>query len=1110
MGSKCFFLILLGVSGFLSSTAFCYPVLIRQVNVPLETGRTTYKISEEPILNHSETVFADTLTFYNGVDYQLDYRTGELMILRPLEIPDIHISFFLIPPQLRQPLQRYQVLSDSIQIARRRPPKSWIPDDGKLVISGSKTFAIVFSDDEAFELKQSLFVNLSGELAENVNISAQLSDSQSKLSPEGDSKELSSLDQVFIKVYGREYFLAMGDLEWEYQNTRFMNYKTKFEGLNAYYSKHNTFQAAYSASSGKRASQQITIIEGKQGPYFLRAGDFQQNFIIIAGSEAIFMEGTQLTRGLDYYIDYSDGSVTFKNIISSSSQVIAWFQYSDEYYRQNVFLSSSRIRLTDKLALSYHFINQADDRKTPLQYNFTSVDLDSLRLAGDRNVFSDGVVQSEDGSYIRLTDEDGLVYYEYSQNDSIRYNITFSYVGSGNGDYEEFSTGKFRWLGVGNGSWLPVKRLQTPANKSNINSILSYKSETLDIALEGLFSNHDKNTFSSIDDQDNVALLFHARASLQPDWDILRPNLSMDYEERSKGWSLFAETDTPDIEIMDQEKQEGTGQQVSGVSLAMNIKEFFIPRFEFRMKKFYGLSEQKIYRSTYRFLKKFGNGTDKLDLGGNHTMSNSRYFWEPASGTEFYTPNETNHSYHSVFGDLFLRSQNFRIEALQTKTEHDSDELVSDQLSSDLRYQRLAPSVTLRFDRKATTRLGYMADDNSTRPQGHGTWQRTSTSGTYLVKQAISTTNHNFDIDASHRSIRYSSSASANTSYSIVNLRTSNQFWKRAFSIIGNYQLNQKEFFPKIREFQYVGSGLGSYTIDTLYVSNGDYDYVFLTSDKGELSAEINGQATFYFKPASVFSSGLLKRIMTDISLQATEQTKKSNDLMHYLLFPNHAYTQDNTIYGRQSYTQNLWLDLVENFATGQLYFDASRTMDQRYGEGDFGVISFNRTFSQTRAIELNIRHFINYRARFTNKSEEDTRYQSVVQSNSLLLILQRFLDTQTSLDLELEANRENGQDVYQANNYTLQSISVKPTARSVWMQKYRVFGSYTLRYNDRSGSQYLSFLKDKKDGFISLWNLSAVYRLNAFSSATIEYSGDSYPGQKASHQLRIEFKAEL
>jgi hypothetical protein len=77
-------------------------------------------------------------------------------------------------------------------------------------------------------------------------------------------------------------------------------------------------------------------------------------------------------------------------------------------------------------------------------------------------------------------------------------------------------------------------------------------------------------------------------------------------------------------------------------------------------------------------------------------------------------------------------------------------------------------------------------------------------------------------------------------------------------------------------------------------------------------------------------------------------------------------------------------------------------------------------------------------------------------------------------------------------------------------MQKYRVTASLGMGYNDRKGSDYLSFLPEKRQGFFVDGNISTNYRINDFSSLSLEYKANKYPKNKASHNLKLEFRAEL
>ncbi len=380
----------------------------------------SYKLNDKQPIVFSETVQADSVYLQRNVDYIIDYKQGIITFISLEKLPSVLLlEYCLVPDFLTEKLYYYIIRKDSDSTAYQPKPvkrQFFLPDDGKLVVSGSKTFSVTFSNQETYSLKQSLYLNVKGELSPNVNIEAQLSDSESPLSPEGESRELSSLDQIYLKVYGRQYEIAFGDLEWEFTNTRLMRYKTRFEGMNLWYKDNQALQAALAVNGGKQTTNTFYGVDGKQGPYYLSANTISQNIQVVPGSEEVSINGENLERGNDYIIDYSEGTITFKVLVTSNSRILVNFQFTDEYYRQNLYLNSSTTALSSTLKLHNHFIWQRDDRHNPLQWAFTSADKDSLRQAGDSTVWGEGAVETEPGKglYLRKVTDEGIIYYEYA------------------------------------------------------------------------------------------------------------------------------------------------------------------------------------------------------------------------------------------------------------------------------------------------------------------------------------------------------------------------------------------------------------------------------------------------------------------------------------------------------------------------------------------------------------------------------------------------------------------------------------------------------------------------------------------------------------------------
>ena len=1064
--------------------------LVVSKSVEIVPGQVDYTISESPIISGSEAVYADTLLLARGVDYRLDCRKGILSLLRFPAANYLRVSFILIPPRLIQKQYLYEVLPPSDSLFKSIAPRKreWLGDDGKLLISGAKTFALTFSDDEAFDLKQSLYVNLNGELSRNVNIAAQLSDSQSKLTPEGDSKELSSLDRVFIRVFGRQYELAMGDLDWKFEGTRYINYQTSIEGLNAWYSDRHYLQAGYTATGGKSASQTIAIIDGKQGPYYLNPTGFQSTFLIIAGSEKIYRNGNLLERGTDYYIDYSEGSVMFRTLVVSSDLVNAFFQYSDDYYNQSTYFNSSRLQILPGLALSHHFIHQADAKDSPLLYDFTPADLDSLRNAGDRIVWGAGVaeVAAGQGAYIRKFTNEGIAYYEYAPTDSTAsYNVTFSYVGSGNGDYEEFSSGKFRYVGSGLGAWLPQKRLIPAVKRSNADLALKYENRGFELGVEGIYTANDKNTFSKNDDSDNASGRLYAYGIWKTGAPDRETYLKLAWEKKWNASYLFAQNvdSGAEYDLALLPAADSLAQQQVDLTLGSRAWNWWKPELTLRYKDIPDLYLQRALRLVSRTS---GKGLlPALDL--RSTLSAQAY-------RDSDTPNSL-----LQFHDL---SSSWALNWLKAKLLFTYNALEYAQPSAlyiGNRYYKFTPQIALGDAKTTLSQVSVTWDDTSLQTDG---WNSISNSRTYTLKHSTTTRDHNVNLDLTHREIR-KQGENPRSNYDLVTFRDSHNFLKQAVMLLGNYQLNQTEFYPKIRELEYIGDGLGLYDSTGVYTSDGDWDYVYITSDQGTLSTEINGQLSLYLKPGNYFPKW--QRVHSDVILQATEQGSGLSDWRSYVFYPGYVFNAGSTIYGKQSLNSALWVDIVANRVLGSIGFDAERSLDNRYQ-------SLSRTSDKTFTAELDFKQFWsnNFNLKYELGNETDTRYMSDITRQDLELLAQRNLSANSLLTVTLSGGDEKGLRQSGTESYQLRGIGLKPGYRGVWGKKGRLSGSFGLRYNERSGSDFLTFLPDKRAGLLLDWNISAIYRLNSFSSASLEYTGKAYPDQDASHSLKMEFKAEL
>ncbi|MDD2228496.1 MAG: hypothetical protein PHY48_03685 [Candidatus Cloacimonetes bacterium] len=1055
-----------------------------QKTITLEIGRTIYTLSESPIIHHSESISADSLQLVMGIDYTLNFQTAELKLLTIPSSPELQVEFILVPSIMNSPLQRWEskTRSDSLFTSLKRKTSNAFTGDAKLEIQGVKTFAITFSDDESFDLKQSLYVNLSGELAKGVSISAQLSDSQSRLSPEGDSKELSSLDKVFIKVYGDKYELAMGDLELKLSGTRYMEYYSKFEGINAWYKNKHAIQAAYSAGSGKSTSLNLGISDGKQGPYYLRANDYQPGFIVVAGSEEVYVDGSLWERGIGYSIDYAEGSIMFKRLISSTNQVLVRFQYTDEYYAISSFINSAKVQLSKNLSLSHQFIWQQDDNKHPLLYSFTESDLDSLRYAGDNLAWGEGVTKVEPGAgyYKKLINSSGIEYYEYSYPDTTAdYNIVFSYVGIGNGDYQEFSPDKYRHVGTGLGSWVPKKRLIAPVKQGNLDLALNYAGKLLNAGVEAIGTINDRNSLSSLNDSDNQSGIVYAYAELP----LSFLKLKLDREQRAAKSFLFGKYRNPELEfdLAGLDNADSLAQNETNLGINM-LGNRWNSAIMLRYKDVRDLYTQK----ALRFTSTSSAFSVIPALSLRSTFSEQDYA-DSVLATGII-------QYHQADAAWAYRQLKLRMNWLYN---------LQDNTTFGSSYQKISPTISWGNSSSIFTQFSYSDDESKIKNQA---WREVGNSQTFTMKQIVNTTLHNVDLDFTHRQLNQPTSTSnPKSSFDLVNMRSSHNFLKKALNLYVNYQLNQTEFYPKIRELEYLGQGLGLYDSTGVSVSGGDYDYTYITSSVGSLSSEINTLLNLYIKPAALSKHEFFQRWHSDTSLNLNEQSNKHDNWKSYLFLPGEVFDNQNTIFGKQTLQQNLWLNLIQNRISGNLQLNIDRSLDKRYQTTD-------RSYSTSRAAQLDIKGYSPYNTRlqYNYDTSSESRYKSEVTIQNYSSVIQRNLATLSSIQAELAYSSESGAKQDGSEDYQLQSIMLSPTFKSVWMQKYRVSASFSVVRNFLSGSNYFGFLPQKREGWIANFNTSGIYRINSFSSISLEYRFSDYPTEKSRHELKLEFKAEL
>ncbi len=1069
----------------------------REATIDLTTQREAIRLEHRNIIVGSDSLFvmnpqdSTNVTFRRNTDYTLDFQNGILSILKlPEGVRFLTLSYRIYPEALRERFYYYTLQrGDSTAVPPMRKRKTWdLGTRTDLNITGSKSISLTVGSQDDVSIDQSLFVKMDGELSPGMKVQAQLSDNSSPITPEGDSREISNLDQVFIKLYGNNYEVAFGDLDFPIEDTQFMNVDLQFEGLRAGWYGKNTFRGALAVSRAQTQTVEFNGEQAKQGPYYLNTDGF--TIQVVSGSETVYLNGVSMQRGSDYTIDYEEGTITFTNnhFIDDESYIMVVYQYSDEDYRKNLYMASTETKPVGRFYLDAHAIVQNDDKSNPLQESLSDEDKAILRAAGDNIAWGNGITETEvgNGNYILITEGDES-YYEYVGYDSTgTYVLSFSYVGSGEGSYEQQSPSVYYYVGEGQGRYEPVRKLASPQRQINYDFAAGWRGDFLKLETETLVTTLDKNTWSSKDDSDNDSWATHAGFEIDPGFELLQPRLIGYYRYFRKGLEPLAEIDNPESSYQTYEfaRNDTVSRTEFFGNYTMRLFDLFTPSVTYTEKEYkdYAAFRQSIYTGTldqfslipYIYLRYMNSDQDYLDPSLEQDFAsirrlnlNSYYIIRNYKfGGEYY---------HNQFDEKYRSEADYRDQNLTWKVytgTHDTR-----QVAAQVSYSRDEYRI-----------------DTSDYEQDTDTWQLD-----YLMNYS----RHRLKLRYLHRIV---DNMGDEDNYDVAEITSVSNFLRDAISLNLNYSLQNLEFYPKVRELEYIGEGLGEYDSTGVYVEEGDFDWVYITSGESELSIEVTTDGSLFLNPKSLLpDTPILNRLQSESYVAITENSRSKDKWKVYLLSSDRVMDSKYTIYGQNSFRQTLWYDLIPKTLLFKGQYGKDMSLDNRYQEtSDYMEESWFYSARYTKIKNNDVE------VSWENLIEEDSYYDSRTESDIYTLEITTRTSRNLLLQTELSYTTEDGNKRLSDNQYSIKSMGLSESLTLYLLSKYRVFSKISYKHNDRSGSDYLVYLADKREGDIFEWSLNLSYKVNQFTSASFQYSGDSYPDDETTHEMTLEIRAEF
>ena len=242
--------------------------------------------------------------------------------------------------------------------------------------------------NQGLKLDSGLRMQISGRIADKVDVIAALTDQNTPIQPEGNTQSLQEIDKVFVQIKSDRFEAVLGDYELTFQDGEFGRYARKLQGAMGTVDSGNssvTFSGA--VSRGQYTTNQFSGIEGNQGPYQLKGNQGQTEIIVLAGTEKVWINGEQMTRGEnnDYVIEYGNGQLTFtrNRLITDESRITVDFQYSDQRFRRNLYSGRVSTGFWDqKIQLVTTVLHEGDDKDNPLDFTLSEANLARLTCRG--------------------------------------------------------------------------------------------------------------------------------------------------------------------------------------------------------------------------------------------------------------------------------------------------------------------------------------------------------------------------------------------------------------------------------------------------------------------------------------------------------------------------------------------------------------------------------------------------------------------------------------------------------------------------------------------------------------------------------------------------------
>ncbi len=1114
----------------------------------------SYSISGVAIIPFSETITLRDSVLKRFTDYQFLYATASFTLsdTLPYSLFDtLLVTYQGVNLSLQKEYKKRSLVirynekyGDTVRVVEVEgsgfTPES-IFGEG-MQKSGTLIRGFTVGTTKDFSLNSGLRLQLSGRLSENIEIVAALSDQNTPIQPEGNTERLEEIDKVFIQVKHPNAVGTFGDYQLSNRNGEFGVINRKLQGLMGSFKISDfTGYGAIATSRGKFNTNNFNGLDGVQGPYQLTGLNGEKFIIVIAGTEKVYLDGIEMKRGQnnDYIIEYANATITFtpKKLITNASRIAVDFEYTDRRYSRN-FLGSGITAnfFNDKLKFGIQYLQEGDDPNAPVDILLSEEDKRIISEAGDDPVkaFKSGVSLAEEDSLgVRkgiyqavdtLINNEPFTYYIYNPGDSLAiYNVSFSYIAEGSGDYAREALGNFRFVGIGQGAYLPVILLPIPQLKQIGNVTASYSPlEKVHIDLEYSGSLWDKNRFSDLNDGDNYGYATKIALRIDPSevkiGSINLGKIGFSYKDRFIN-KKFTSTDRfNEVEFNRDYNTSGSPEKEDEQFREVRLN--LIPVDELNLTTSAGFLRRGENFKSDRFnnIIKFSDNK-KYNLNYNFDFVNTKNLsrlsrWIRQSGDVNYI--------------LWKLKPGFNFLAENKKDQQSSKDSL---LSGSLEYYELNPYIELidleglKFSAKYSHRDDYLPLNG------------------LMVKEAIAkaqiydlayrgikevNTSLNFAIRDKKFTDPFKEKGLLDTEQILIRSQSKFNFWEPVlngdlfYEVSTQKQAKLEKVFIKVEQgtgnYRYLGDLNGNGVADesefepTLY--DGDYIIVTIPSDELFPVIDFKTNTRWKIKYADIFSrnslpGAILKPLSSETVWRIEEVTREEDLSKIYLMQFSFFQKEGVTIRGSNFLQQDLFIN--ENQQELSFRFRYA----QRFSMNEFNTGN-EKGYNRERSVRIKFRmvkelsnqtDFVNLKDNVT-APEASTRSRIVTNNNITSDFSYRpERNIEVGFKFKVGKSEDNLPETPTVIDLNSQVIRFNLSFAGTGRLRFEVERT---ELNANTTENFIPFeiLSGNQLGKNYFWRLNFDYRLASFLQTTISYDGRAQGGGRVIHTARAEARA--